>query len=109
MMDKIISKLREKFAEIEDHRSHNISYELEDLLSIGYAMFSLKDSSLSRFRDLYPVRRENLKRVYGIEKLLGDTAFRGGLDGVSPSDIESIFKVPINILREKMYSKNGMF
>ncbi len=83
MIDELIKLVREGFMSIKDHRKYNSTYSLEDLLSAGFAIFSLKDPSLLAFRQQFRVRSENLKRVFGIGQIPGDTALREGLDGVA--------------------------
>ena len=101
MIDNLIQCVRQDFAKIADHRDTNTTYDLDDLLMTGFAMFSLKDPSVSCFRELYPVRSANLKSVYGIDSLASDTALREGLDGVNPVDLQASFKVPLDLLRKK--------
>ena len=101
VFDTMVIGLREKFSEVKDNRRKNRTYPLVDMLSIGFAMFSLKDSSLSFFRDKYSTRAENLERIYGIKSLCGDTALREGLDLVNPSELQSLFATPIAQLRKQ--------
>ena len=101
MIDKLIQLLRDGFSKVPDNRRNNNSYELRDILSIGFAMFSLKDPSLTFFREEYPVREENLQRIYGIDSLPGDTAFREILDEVDPQELQRLFELPMNVLREE--------
>jgi hypothetical protein len=106
MIDKLIQLVRGGFQKVTDSRSTNTSYKLCDILSIGFAMFSLKDPSLTFFREQYPVREENLRRIYGIESLPGDTALRESLDEVKPSELQDLFKIPIGLLNEeKVFEK----
>jgi len=67
MIDQLIKLVRQGFSTISDSRRNNKSYKLADLLSTGFAIFSLKDPSLVSFREQYSVRKENLNRIYGIE------------------------------------------
>jgi len=92
MIDELIKLVREGFKSIKDHRKYNFTYSLEDLLSAGFAIFSLKDPSLLAFREQYPMRSENLKRIYGIDQIPADTALREGLDGVAPANLQGLFK-----------------
>lgn len=101
MIDKLIKQVTAGLSEIPDHRADNTTYTLSNLLNTGFAMFSLKDSSLSSFREQYPVRSENLKRVYDVEALPCDSAFREGIDGVNPKDLQNQFKIPLQVLRDK--------
>jgi len=89
--DSLIKDLRSDFNEIKDHRAANVVYNLPDILMSGYAMFDLKYSSLLRFEEQSPIERENLKSLYGIEKISSDAQFRRVLDEVNPSSIQSIF------------------
>ena len=41
MIDELIKLVRAGFKSIGDHRKNNVSYALEDLLSAGFAIFSL--------------------------------------------------------------------
>lgn len=98
MIDQLIKLVRQGFSTISDSRRNNKSYKLADLLSTGFAIFSLKDPSLVSFREQYSVRKENLNRIYGIENLPRDTALREGLDEVNPKDLQHQFKEPLNVL-----------
>ena len=56
MIDELIKLVREGFKSIKDHQTHNSTYSLGDLLSVGSAIFSLKDPSLLAFRQQFPMR-----------------------------------------------------
>jgi len=99
VLDNLFRSLRSGFERVTDRRGSNQRYGIADLLSTAFAMFSLKDASLLEFRNEYPQRAENLKRIYGIEQAPGETALRQGLDGVSPEQIHELLKVPIDTLQ----------
>ncbi|MBL7827375.1 MAG: hypothetical protein JNJ57_12130 [Saprospiraceae bacterium] len=101
MIDELIKLVREGFKSIKDHRKYNSTYSLGDLLSAGFAIFSLKDPSLLAFRQQFATRSENLKRIYGIEQIPGDTALREGLDGVDPVVLQAQFKPLVDRLRQE--------
>lgn len=101
MIDKLIEIIRTEFAKVTDTRRNNSSYNLTDLLGIGFAIFSLKDASLAAFKEKYSERKRNLQRIYGIESMVGDTALREGLDEVDPKELQAIFKAPLEVLREE--------
>jgi hypothetical protein len=103
MIDHLIKLVRACFSQIPDHRrsSGSTTYKLADLLSAGFAVFSLKDPSLLAFRQQYPTRQANLERVYGIEVVPGDTALREGLDGVLPAHLQDCFGAPLEELRHQ--------
>ena len=87
------------FSEIGDSRRSNLSYPLLDLLNLGFAMFHLKDGSMSSFKEQYSVRAANLARLYGVTALPGDTAFREGLDQVHPQGLQGLFKPALDFLK----------
>ena len=99
MIDELIQLVRDGFKSIKDHRQYNSTYSLGDLLSAGFAVFSLKDPSLLAFRQQFATRSENLKRIYGIGQIPGDTALREGLDGVDPAALQAQFKPLVDRLR----------
>lgn len=99
MVDKLLALMRAGFQKVTDLRRSNFSYEISSLLNLSFAMFHLKDPSLSSFKEQFSVRSENLKRVYGVNVLPGDTALRQGIDEVDPSDLQALFKPLINFLK----------
>lgn len=101
MIDELIKLVRDGFKSISDHRGYNATFSLEDLLSAGFAIFSLKDPSLLAFRHQFSRRSENLKRIYGIEQIPEDTALREGLDGVDPVVLQAQFKPLVDRLRQE--------
>jgi Transposase DDE domain len=101
MIDELIKLIREGFMSIKDHRKYNSTYSMGDLLSAGFAIFSLKDPSLLAFRQQFPLRSENLKRIYGIKQIPEDTALREGLDGVEPIVLQAQFKPLLDRLRKE--------
>ena len=100
MVDKTILQLRTRFQTIPDHRRSNNRYALDDLLMTGFAMFFLKDPSLRQYREQFPMREANLRRIFGITCLPGDTALREGLDGIDPQHLHSGFEEIHNVLSE---------
>lgn len=101
MIDKLIQLIRGGFEKITDPRRNNLSYSLPSLLSQSFAMFHLKDASLSSFREQFSIRAENLERVYGVTVLPGDTALREGIDEVNPKELQQLFKPQIDLLKTK--------
>jgi hypothetical protein len=79
------------FAKIEDQRTENANISLRDALMSGFALFSLKDPSLLAFEE----RREepeNLRTVYGIERIPCDTYMRTILDDITPESLRPVYK-----------------
>ena len=64
--DGLYELIRDEFGKIEEHRAMNVDIALVDTLMSGFAMFSLKDSSLLEF-DERRERDDNLKQIYELE------------------------------------------
>lgn len=103
MFDKLTKQLGQFFGRIKDHRRSNATYSLSDSLKGAFAMFSLKSPSLLVFRQNFEceVRQHNLQKVYGIEQIPEDTAFRKAIDGIQPAELHPAFDVSINELRKE--------
>ncbi len=89
--DSLFALVRSGFERIPDQRAENVKISLKDDLMSGFAVFSLKDSSLLAFDE----RRRtdsNLKSIYGLEKVPCDTQMRTTLDGVEPEGIRPVFR-----------------
>ena len=96
--DALFRCLHNGFEKIPDHRNGDVEIPLADALMSGFAMFSLKDPSLLAFDE----RREtdqNLKTIYGIEKVPSDTRMREILDEVDPEHLRPSFKDPLRQLQ----------
>ncbi len=93
--------VRKGFDKFEDYRAVNAKISLSDALMSGFAMFSLKDSSLLEFDD----RREkdgNLKRIFNLEHIPSDTQMRSILDKVKPESFRPVYK---DVFREVQRGK----
>ena len=53
------------------------------------------------FRQEFPRRSDNLKRIYGIEQIPEDTALRKGLNGVNQAELQRQFKPLLDRLRQE--------
>lgn len=82
---------------IEDHRASNTKIKLVDALMSGYAIFSLKDSSLLAFDKRREEGEDNLKKIYGIKEIPSDSQLRNIIDEVEWEKLRPLFK---NILEE---------
>ena len=90
--DALFHNMRKGFANIEDTRTGNGKHSLTDALMSGFAMFSLKDSSLLEFDERRSATPHNLKTIYGIGNIPCDTTMREILDVVDPNDLRPLFK-----------------
>lgn len=105
----LIQTVRAGFAAIEDHRASNKTISLSDALMSGFAMFSLKDSSLLEFDQRRQAKDENLKAIYGIENIPCDTHLRTILDSVEPSGLRPIFKDVFRLVEQNHFLVQMVF
>jgi hypothetical protein len=71
----------------------------------GFALFSLKDSSLLEYVGQYKERKINLKKIFGITQCPSDTAMREILDEVTPDKLKNIAGEYINLLSNEGHLK----
>jgi hypothetical protein len=95
----LLKAVRSGFGQIADHRAGNASINLTDALMSGFGMFSLKDSSLLEFDDRRS-KDENLRKIYGLEKVPSDTQMRAIVDPISPEAIKPIFKDVYQVVKQ---------
>jgi len=94
-----LKTVRSGFEQIAEHRAANASISLTDALMSGFGMFSLKDSSLLEFDDRRS-KDENLRKIYGLEKVPSDTQMRAIVDPVSAEGIKPIFKDVYQVVKQ---------
>lgn len=96
--DGLFQLMRKGFSKSVDYRPMNVDIPLVDALMSGFAMFSLKDQSLLAF-DGRRAKPENMRQVYGIEKMPSDTQMRTILDEVNPQALRPMFKSLFRVLQ----------
>lgn len=96
----LIETVRIGFEQIPDHRASNATIPLTDALMSGFAMFSLKDSSLLEF-DKRRAKDSNLQNIYQIRIVPSDSQMRTILDPVLSEYIRPIFKNVYDILPQE--------
>ena len=90
-VDSLISNLRSRFDKFTDKRAKNSSVSLTDILISGYAIFSLKYSSLLEFESQNQVEKENLLNLFSITKTCNDSQMRVVLDEINPDDLRVFY------------------
>jgi hypothetical protein len=101
MLDKLIGIVKKSFGEIADHRYQNTQITVCDYLQSSFAMFSLKDPSMYRYRLNYEERSWNLERIYGIKKLPTESTLREAIDEIAPSKLQKTFKPFMEVLEQE--------
>lgn len=92
LFDNLVLDLKERFKALQKPRTINSTYELSNILMCGFALFSIKDSSLLRFTKELKNRAGNLKNIFHITQAPGDTTVRTLLDEVPTKELKSLFK-----------------
>ncbi len=90
--DALINEIYEWAKKVTDSRSEkDRKIPISDAIMSGYAIFSLKNSSLLEFQN--QIRdNPNLRRVFKISRLMSDTQIREILDRIEIEEFEPIFK-----------------
>jgi hypothetical protein len=101
MIDTLLVDLKSRFSEIPDLRQgKQVQYALSDVLMAGFALFSLKDSSLLQFMARFKERANNLKGIFKIKKCPSDTGMRQILDEVQPGLLLPILGEQVSALNQ---------
>lgn len=98
--DGQIKDLRQQFELIKDVRATNCSYSLPDLLMSIFAMFTLKYESLLDFDKQSNSAKNNLNKLFGIQKFSSDSCLRKVLDKVDWKSLRMLFKNQFNKLKQ---------
>lgn len=97
--DELVGDLGKHIKQVPDTREDNSTIVLSDCLLGGFAMFSLKDSSLLNYVGQYKERASNLKNIYGINACPSDGAIRTILDKVAPDKLTALYRKPLDLLK----------
>jgi hypothetical protein len=89
----LLKQVRKILERLTDHRTGQLTYTLTDVLMSALAMFELKYPSLRQFDQNRhePTIKNNLKQLYGVKNVPGDTPMRSVLGPVDPEILRSPF------------------
>jgi len=99
-VDALLALLREGFDRIAEHRVGDCSISLTDALMSGFALFALKEPSLLAFQER--IKDDNLRSIYGLERVPSDSQLRSILDPLEPESLRPCFT---DIFREAQRGK----
>ncbi|ASJ74636.1 transposase family protein [Granulosicoccus antarcticus] len=92
----LIQKLRDTFSQVQDkRRAKSVRHSMPDALMAAFAMFNLKYPSMLRFdteAHADPRLIHNLKSLFGLDEVPGDTQMREILDRVKPEALRPCFE-----------------
>lgn len=91
-IDILIEDLKERFIDMDKPRATNAPFKVSNILMCGFALFSVKDSSLFKFVHKLKDRASNLKNIYHITQLPSDSTIRRLLDEVPSKQLQPLFK-----------------
>ena len=111
--DTFVKTLVHEFSKIHEprHFAGNVKISLQDCLSAGFAIFSLKWPSLLRYEHerKAPKTLENLKNLYYIKNPPSDTYLRERLDALEPSSLRPCFKKIFSLLQRRKALESFQF
>src|SRR5665811_421695 len=90
--DALFRALRSQFSSLPDPRSGEVKIPLADALMSAFAMFSLKDPSLSAFDHRRRNPTDNFRTIYGINHVPCDSQMRDLLDPIDPLSLRPLFR-----------------
>ena len=105
----MISELRDCFARLPDYRrGENTQYEIKDAAVAAFSVFFTQSPSFLASQRLLQKRKgkNNLRRLFGVEKIPTDPQTKNLLDPLSPSFLYPLFSTGIKMLRENGILKN---
>jgi len=97
--DALVKELRRDFEKIPDHRAANVVHKLPNILMSGYAIFTLKYPSLLCFEQQTLRERENLRQLFGIDKICSDVQMRRVLDELDPDQLQPLFGKHFEVIK----------
>ena len=82
-----------RFERIEDPRSGPVDYSVHDCLMSALAMMFFQDPSILQFQKRLQEasNRNNLKTLFDVQAIPGETQLRDVLDSCEPSQMEAVF------------------
>jgi hypothetical protein len=93
--DDLIQSLRDHFGQVPDHRDPlRTEISMTDILTSGYAIYSLKFPSLLNFEKEMKAERNfsNLQSMFKVQRVPSDTRMREVIDKVDPESFRESFK-----------------
>lgn len=103
LFDDLVQDLKKRCTKIAKKYpiAENATFTIDNILMSGFALFSIKDSSLAKFIKKLKDRKDNLKSIFKITQAPSDTALRTILDGVPTSEIQNLFVPYVKELGEQ--------
>lgn len=95
MFEQMIRTIRNRFAELSDHRrgGNNTRYEIKDAALSAFSVFFMQSPSfLAHQRDMQRLKgRDNVQTLFGVHQTPSDNQIRSLLDPIRPSEPGEVF------------------
>lgn len=104
VFDTLVNHLGNTFANLPEHRfGTNIQYEIKDAAVAAFSVFYLQEPSFLAFQRRLEKKKgkNNLNKVFGVDKIPTDPQIRNLLDPISPEDLRPFFVEALSYSREK--------
>jgi hypothetical protein len=102
---RLLDGLKDTVARLPDKRgaSNGRKYGLADFVLGTFAVFYFQHPSMLNFQESMEQRekRNNLRSVFGVEKIPGADQIRNVLDGIEPSGLYGAFDLALEAVREE--------
>lgn len=104
-LSQLLPAIRDVFNQVADHRDPEASahsYPLPDVLMSGLAMMFAQDPSMLEFQTRLEERRRNnnLRTIFGVDKVPKEKQFRLTLDPIDPMEVQQAFLPGLGKLRK---------
>jgi hypothetical protein len=104
--DNTYEHVRKEFDGVMDVRKGVCTYDLGDILSMGFALFSLKSPSVLNFVEQTERESGNIKSVYRIKDFAKESQWRSALDNVEEGELCDIQVSLIHEIWDKSLEKS---
>lgn len=107
--DAMFANIYQCFEQVDETSKGTPDISLADNLMSGFAVFSLKDSSLLAFDRRRIAEEANLKAIYGMHNIPCDTQMRTRLDEVNPDSLRLPFSSVFGVLQRGRLLEQMLF
>ncbi|MGD2026370.1 MAG: ISNCY family transposase [Anaerolineales bacterium] len=114
VFDTLIKQLANVFGQLPEHRrGTNTQYEIKDAAIAAFSVFFLQEPSFLAYQRMLEKNKgkNNLNKIFGVEKIPTDPQIRNLLDPISPEELQPFFTAAFGTMEEtgllKRYESYG--
>lgn len=104
VFDTLIKQLANTFTQLPEHRlGRNTQYEIKDAAIAAFSVFFLQEPSFLAYQRMLEKNKgkNNLNKIFGVEKIPTDPQIRNLLDPISPEELQPFFTEAFGTMEEK--------